>query len=300
MSSGGFHRFGGNLGRSFRERGKNAAGVEPAAAISAEDLLPVDLSWLQLRNSGMPTVGAANRRAQSEPALGKVEAIANLAPNSVVFNPLQVRLVHASLIDQILHQPADGVIGERRDHSGIQPEAALQPAGNVVFAATLPRAKLTRVRNPVFPGIEAQHDFAQSHKVPPAFCFFPKLKSPHNPPFIRSTSSIVYLSLIGKPQADLKPARRLRRGDLPEGSGSHSRIRSIQAGHVEHIGRLSAQLKVDSLAESEGAENGKIHIFIARLIEKIARRVAVYRSAIGRGVLGKGGCIEPAQRRAYM
>src|ERR1700675_562606 len=50
------HRFQGNFRRSRRERTKNAASVEPARTMLSKNLVPIDFSWLQLRNGSVPAV----------------------------------------------------------------------------------------------------------------------------------------------------------------------------------------------------------------------------------------------------
>ena len=69
------HRFGG-VGR---ERGEDAAGVEPAHAFLAEQLLPVHLARLDLRGRGVAAVRAAQRGADAEALLGEVQADARVA-----------------------------------------------------------------------------------------------------------------------------------------------------------------------------------------------------------------------------
>ena len=52
--------------------------------------------------------------AHAEAALGEVQAVADGAADAVVRHPADERLVDAALADQILHQPADGIVGEAR------------------------------------------------------------------------------------------------------------------------------------------------------------------------------------------
>jgi hypothetical protein len=42
------------------------------------------------------------------------------------------------MIVPVLHQAADRVVGQRRDEGGVEGEAALQAAGDVVFDRRLP------------------------------------------------------------------------------------------------------------------------------------------------------------------
>ena len=63
-----------------------------------------------------------------------------------------MRDVDAALQHQVLDEPADVVVGQRGDDRGAQAEAAAQAAGDVVFAAALPRAELRAVRMRPSPG----------------------------------------------------------------------------------------------------------------------------------------------------
>src|ERR1700733_15536440 len=49
-----------------RKRTIDSAGMEPARAVLAENLLPVDFAGFQLRNGGMPAIGTSQRRAQAK------------------------------------------------------------------------------------------------------------------------------------------------------------------------------------------------------------------------------------------
>ena len=61
----------------------------------------------ELRDRGVAAIGAAERRAHAEAALGEVETVAHGAADAVVRHPAQVRLVDAALVDQVLDQAAD-------------------------------------------------------------------------------------------------------------------------------------------------------------------------------------------------
>ena len=73
------HRFGG-VGR---QRGENAAGVEPAHAFLAEQLFPIDFAGLDLRGGGIAAVRAAQRGADAETPLGEIQADAGVAADAV-------------------------------------------------------------------------------------------------------------------------------------------------------------------------------------------------------------------------
>ena len=124
---------------------EDSAGVKPASAQFAEDVVPVDFAWLELRDRRVAAVGAAQRRAHSEAALGEIEAVAGGASHAVVFHPANERLIHAALVDQVLQQTADGVVDKCRNDGGVQSEATLEPARHVVFAAAFVNVETARV-----------------------------------------------------------------------------------------------------------------------------------------------------------
>src|SRR6185503_2574882 len=97
---------------------------------------------------------------------GEVETVANCASDAVEVNPLQVRLVHAALVDQILDQAAHGVVRQCSDDRGVHAKASLQAARDVVLTATLPNLEVTRGRNASLARIEPQHHLAEAHNVP--------------------------------------------------------------------------------------------------------------------------------------
>ena len=120
----------------------------------------------------MPSIGAADAGANAEAALYEVEPVAGGTADAVEFHPAHVRLIDSTLIDQVLHKPSHGIVRERGDDRGLEPEAALQPAGNVVFAAAFPHAERSRRVHARFAGIETQHDLAERDQVPAASGFF--------------------------------------------------------------------------------------------------------------------------------
>src|SRR5204863_4008502 len=69
------HRLDRERGGARRERGEDAAAMEPASPVATEDGVPVDVARPQHRGRGMPAVGAAERRANAEAALDEVEAV---------------------------------------------------------------------------------------------------------------------------------------------------------------------------------------------------------------------------------
>ena len=65
------------LRRGVAQRGEDAAGVEPAHAELAEDVVPVEIAGLELAGGGVAAVGNAHRAAHAEAALGEIQAVAH-------------------------------------------------------------------------------------------------------------------------------------------------------------------------------------------------------------------------------
>ena len=129
--------------------------------ISSQSMVP----GVELRDGGVAAIGAAERRADAEAALGEVEPVADRAADAVVLDPRHA-LLDAALEHQVFDEAADGVVRERGDDGGVEAEAALQPAGDVVLAAALPHLERARGVDAEVAGIEPQHDFAEGHAVP--------------------------------------------------------------------------------------------------------------------------------------
>ena len=165
----GVHGFRCDLGGGSGERGEDAAGMDPLRGVLvSKDPVPVKIAGPDLADRGVAAVRAANGGAQAEAALGKVEAVAHGAADTIVGNPADKRSVDAAFEDEVLDEAADGIVGERGGYSGAQAEAAAQAAGHVVFAAALPGAKVARGVDAHVAGIEAKHDLAEADAVPAA------------------------------------------------------------------------------------------------------------------------------------
>src|SRR5581483_2510945 len=91
--------------------------------------------------------------------------VAHLAADAVVGTPQQARRLDAALEHEILDQPADRIVGERRHDSGAQPEAAAQPARDVVLASTLPGLERPRRGDATLARVEAEHHLAERDEV---------------------------------------------------------------------------------------------------------------------------------------
>ena len=117
---------------------------------------------------GMAAVGAAGGGADSEAALGEVEAVADFAAYAVVLDPLEQGEVDAALEHEVFDEAADGVVGERGGDGGAEAEAATEAACDVVLASAFPDLELAGGVYAGVAGIEAEHDFAEGEAVPSA------------------------------------------------------------------------------------------------------------------------------------
>ena len=180
-----------DVGGRLRERREDAAAVEPARAVDAEDPLPVDVAGTQLRGGGVPAVGDADRAAHAEPALGEVEPVPHLPADAVVRGPDHMRTLDAALVDQVLDQAADRVVGERRDDGRPEPEAPLEAAGDVVLAAPFPGTERARRRDPLLARVEPEHHLAERDEIEAALLGRPeRQQSAHRPLTARASRSI--------------------------------------------------------------------------------------------------------------
>ena len=128
----------------------------------------------------MPAVRTTQRRANAEAALGEIQSVAHGAADSVIGRPADIFLADAALQHEVFDEAADGIVRERGDDRGVHSKAALESAGDVVFAAAFPGAEVARGGNALVAGIEAQHDFAQAHQVPHAFAFWLDVQFRHD------------------------------------------------------------------------------------------------------------------------
>ena len=162
---GGLHGFEHNLRGGLGERGVNAAGVQPAHAQPAEDVLPIHLARPHLAGGGVRPIGDAHRAAHAVTALREVQPHPRVAPDAIEGHPLDESRVHPALQDEVLDQSPHLVFREGRDHGGALAEAPAQPARHVVFPAALPDLKLPRRADAAFARIEAKHDFPEGELV---------------------------------------------------------------------------------------------------------------------------------------
>ena len=151
--------------RRFRQRGKNAAGVQPARADFPEDVIPVEIAGLQLCRRRVATIRHTDRAPDAEATLGEIQAIAHAAADAVVFAPLDEVRVHAALHDEILDEMTDLVVHECGTDGGFAAETFAQAARGVVFATAFPRGERARGADAAFARIKSEHDFAERDLV---------------------------------------------------------------------------------------------------------------------------------------
>ena len=155
-------------GSAFREPAEYTAGVEPTHAVLAEDFIPIDGARFQLGDGGVSPIGAAQGRTNSESSLGEIQSITDGAANAIVIDPANEALVDAALIDEILKQAADGIIGNGGDNRGVEAETAFEAARDVVFSSTLGDFEGAGGPNAAVAGIKPKHYFAEAYQIPTA------------------------------------------------------------------------------------------------------------------------------------
>ena len=165
MLPGRLHRLDNQRRSRIAQGGENAAGVQPARAEFAEDVVPIEIAGFELTGSGVAAVGNAHSAAHTVAALGEIEAVARDAANAVERDPLDELSIHATLQNEILDEPAHVVIGERGADGGLKAEAAAQSAGDVVFATAFPDFEFAGATDTPFARIEPEHDFSERDQV---------------------------------------------------------------------------------------------------------------------------------------
>src|SRR5580704_4940024 len=167
--------------------------------VLSEDLVPVEIAGLQLRNRRMSAVIGPGGRANSKAAFRKIQPIARPASNAIVGHPANVSLIYSTLIQHVLQQPPHRVVRERRNDCRVHAEASLQPARDVIFPTAFTHLETARGRNPPIPRIESNHHLAQTNQVPSAMLFR-----------LNSQRHCRFFSLIGTLQAPALSALSLR------------------------------------------------------------------------------------------
>ena len=152
-------------GGRVRECSEDPTGVKPPRALLSEDAIPVDDARNKLARRCVASIRAPERSSDSESALRKIESISHGPADAVVGNEPYVRLVDAALVDEVLKEPADGVVCKRRNNGGIEPEAAFEPAGDVVLATSFPGSKRSRGGDTALSWIESEHHFSEGYEI---------------------------------------------------------------------------------------------------------------------------------------
>ena len=125
-------RFNRQFGCRWRERGKDAAAVEPAHA-ALKELLPIEIAGFELRGRLVATVVKHYRRADAMPSVA-INRRHVWAPNAVVLESLVERF-DADGSHTFGDQLTDRIIHERRGDAGAKTETIREVGSHVEFAA---------------------------------------------------------------------------------------------------------------------------------------------------------------------
>src|ERR1035437_1603410 len=107
MHVGRFYCFDGDLGSGFGKCGEDAAGVQPADSLLAEDVLPIEITGFEFAGSRVAPIRNTDGSADTEAAFRKIEAIAHGAADAVIFDPLDKFGRDAALHDEIFDEVSD-------------------------------------------------------------------------------------------------------------------------------------------------------------------------------------------------
>src|SRR5882724_601960 len=244
----------------------------------------------------MAAVRAAHRGPQAKSTVGKIQSISGLSTYSIVVNPPNAGLVNTSLIHQVLNQATNRIVDQCGDDGGVQPKAALEPTRNVVFPATFPYLEFSCMRNPGFSRIKPKHHFPQGNQVPAA------LRSVSNYKAIHGSHLVHWPTLENQAHTELELPHGLSACDLSKSTYSRGYGRScgvgcIQVDHVEYIHCLAPGLQAETFPELERTEDCQVHVFVTRLIDEVARGVAVHWSPVHWSIPDESSVIEPAGGR---
>src|SRR4051794_20862426 len=132
--------------------------MKPTRPRSLKDQFPIEIAWLQLARRRIPPISDAQGTADAEPALRKIETIANRSSNAVEGVPTDPSGIYPALEDAVLKQPSDVIFRESSANGGAQPETAAQAPRHIVLATAFPHIEMPRGADPAFTGIQAQHD----------------------------------------------------------------------------------------------------------------------------------------------
>src|ERR1700690_1554556 len=140
--------------------------MQPARTACPEDVLPIEVTGLAVRDRRIPPVRAADSGSRAEATLGEVQTVAYSSTDAVVWKPADERCVHSALQDQVFEQLSDWIPGKCRNDSGAHTKTPPQSAGNVVFSAALPGTKISRCVDTFDAAIKPQHYFSKADAGP--------------------------------------------------------------------------------------------------------------------------------------
>ena len=166
--AGGLDGFQHHVARRFGKSRINAAGMEPAHAVPAEQGVPVHVAGLHLAGGAQSAVGTAHGGAHAIAAFREIQAHAAVAADAVKGGPFHVIQVQSALKHAVLQKPPYGIVADGGDDGAPHPETAPQPAGHVVFPAAFADTEGTRGMNAAFAGVQPQHHFAKGCNIPAA------------------------------------------------------------------------------------------------------------------------------------
>ena len=158
-----------DVGCRLRERGEDPAGVEPAHAQLAEELLPVDVARPELRRRGVPAVGDAERAAYAEAAFGEVQAVAHRCA--------RCRRTATQRMSDVSTPPCRMKSSTRRPTSLStsavttavrRPKHRRNPRATLYSPPPSQTSERAGVADPSLAGVESQHHFAECDEVEPA------------------------------------------------------------------------------------------------------------------------------------
>src|ERR1700730_15237508 len=115
MPAGGLYGLQRDIRCAGRQGTEDAAGVKPTRALFSKNAVPIDVARLELRDSGVSAIVGSDGGADAEASLGEIQPVARSAADAVVGDPADKRLIHATLVDEILKQAGHGIIGEGGD-----------------------------------------------------------------------------------------------------------------------------------------------------------------------------------------
>lgn len=151
--------------RIFRKGRIDAAGVEPADAEGAEEMVPIDISRFELGGGGISAIWVTDGASDAVAAFGEIESVADGAADAVVFPPLDEIGRNPTLEDEVFEEVADFIIDEGGDDCGFVAEAFAEAARGIVFAAAFPDVELACGTDSSFTWVESEHDFTEGDLV---------------------------------------------------------------------------------------------------------------------------------------